>query len=136
MEYLEKIGERAREASVKLALMLQDEKNEVLKKCAEALIEYQDEILDANSEDVKRSRENNVKESLIDRLMLTPQRIKSMADGLLEVAALQDPVGEVLSMNVRPNGLVIGEKRVPLGVIGMIYESRPNVTVDAFWFVL
>lgn len=132
MEYLEKIGERAREASVKLALMLQDEKNEVLKKCAEALIEYQDEILDANSEDVKRSRENNVKESLIDRLMLTPQRIKSMADGLLEVAALPDPVGEVLSMNVRPNGLVIGEKRVPLGVIGMIYESRPNVTVDAF----
>lgn len=132
MEYLESIGKRAREASVKLALMLQNEKNDVLKSCAESLIKWQDKILEANKEDVKRSRENKVKESLIDRLMLSPERIKSMADGLLEVAALPDPVGEVISMQVRPNGLVVGEKRVPLGVIGMIYESRPNVTADAF----
>ena len=132
MDYLKDIGMRAKNASVKLALLLQDEKNNALKACAAALLESRDEILDANSEDVKRSRENGVKESLIDRLMLTPERIKAMADGLLEVCALPDPVGEVLSMHVLPNGLVIGEKRVPLGVIGMIYESRPNVTADAF----
>ena len=71
-------------------------------------------------------------ESLIDRLMLSPERIKDMSDGLVEVSNLDDPVGEVLSMKLRPGGLLIGEKRVPLGVIGMIYESRPNVTADAF----
>jgi len=132
MDYLKDIGIRAKNASVKLALMLQDEKNNALKACAAALLNNQDDILAANEKDVNRSRENGVKESLIDRLMLSPARIKAMADGLLEVCALPDPIGEVLSMKVRPNGLVIGEKRVPLGVIGMIYESRPNVTADAF----
>lgn len=132
MDYLKNIGLRAKNASVKLGLMLQDEKNNALKACADALMDSQEEILKANMEDVKRSRENGVKESLIDRLLLTPERIKSMADGLLAIRALPDPIGEVLSMKVRPNGLTIGEKRVPLGVIGMIYESRPNVTVDAF----
>ena len=92
----------------------------------------QDQILAANLEDIKNSRENGVKESLIDRLMLSPERIKDMSDGLVEVSNLDDPVGEVLSMKLRPGGLLIGEKRVPLGVIGMIYESRPNVTADAF----
>ena len=71
-------------------------------------------------------------QGLLDRLKLTPARIQAMADGLLQVAALDDPVGEVLSMKLRPNGLQIGQKRVPLGVIGMIYEARPNVTADAF----
>lgn len=132
MDYLEKMGVKAKKASVKLALMLQDEKNNVLKACATALIDRQDEILEANRDDVNRSRENGIKESLIDRLILTPDRIKAMAEGLLQVSALPDPVGEVLSMQVRPNGMVIGQKRVPLGVIGMIYESRPNVTADAF----
>lgn len=132
MDYLENIGSRAKSASVKLALMLQDEKNNALRSCAKALINRQESILKANSEDVSRSRESGVKESLIDRLMLTPDRIKAMSDGLIEVSNLPDPIGEVLSMKTRPNGLVIGEKRVPLGVIGMIYESRPNVTVDAF----
>lgn len=132
MDYLENIGMMARKASAKLALMLQDEKNNALKACAAALTDRQEEILEANKEDVKRARENGVKESLVDRLMLNYDRIKALSDSLLEICSLPDPVGEVLSMNVRPNGLVIGEKRVPLGVIGMIYESRPNVTVDAF----
>src|SRR5690554_7099897 len=117
MRSLEEIGMLAKKASVKLALLLQDEKNKALKACAAALIDMQDKILEANQEDVKRSRENGVKESLIDRLMLTPERIKAMADGLIEVSALPDPIGEVISMQLRPNGLTIGEKRVPLGVI-------------------
>jgi glutamate-5-semialdehyde dehydrogenase len=132
MDYLESIGSRAKKASVKLALMSQEDKIKALKSCAKTLIDRQEDILKVNAEDVKRSRENGVKESLIDRLLLNPSRIKAMADGLVEVANLYDPIGEVLSMQLRPNGLMIGEKRVPLGVIGMIYESRPNVTVDAF----
>lgn len=132
MDYLIKIGSRAKSASVKLALMLQEDKINALRSCARALINRQESILKANSEDVNRSRDNGIKESLIDRLMLNPERIKAMSDGLLEVSSLPDPIGEVLSMKTRPNGLIIGEKRVPLGVIGMIYESRPNVTVDAF----
>ena len=136
MRSLEEIGMLAKKASVKLALLLQDEKNKALKACAAALIDMQDKILEANQEDVKRSRENGVKKSLIDRLMLTPERIKAMADGLIEVSALPDPIGEVISMQLRPNGLTIGEKRVPLGVIGMIYESRPNVTAMHLHYVL
>lgn len=132
MDCLIKIGSRAKSASVKLALMLQEDKINALRSCARALINRQESILKANSEDVNRSRDNGIKESLIDRLMLNPERIKAMSDGLLEVSSLPDPIGEVLSMKTRPNGLIIGEKRVPLGVIGMIYESRPNVTVDAF----
>lgn len=132
MDYLENICIGAKKASVKLALMLENEKNNGLKACAKSLIDMQDEILKANEEDVSRSRENGVKESLIDRLVLNPERIKAMADGLLEIVDFSDPIGEVLSMKVRPNGLNVGEKRVPLGVIGIIYESRPNVTADAF----
>ncbi|MDI9509080.1 MAG: glutamate-5-semialdehyde dehydrogenase [Bacillota bacterium] len=126
------IASRVKKASVKLALMPQEDKNKALKACAKSLINMQDQILAANLEDIKNSRENGVKESLIDRLMLSPERIKDMSDGLVEVSNLDDPVGEVLSMKLRPGGLLIGEKRVPLGVIGMIYESRPNVTADAF----
>lgn len=120
MDYIQKIGVRAKKASGKLALMLQEDKNNALRACAKALMNNQDEILAANKEDVIRSRENGVKESLIDRLMLNHERIKAMADGLLEILNLPDPIGEVLSMQLRPNGLVVGEKRVPLGVIGII----------------
>lgn len=132
MDYLENIGINAKKASVKLALMLQDEKNTALNACAKSLIDMEDDILEANRKDVNLSREKGVKESLIDRLALTSDRIKDMAEGLIQIAGLADPVGEVLSMKLRPNGLTIGEKRVPLGVIGIIYESRPNVTADAF----
>ena len=111
---------------------MQEEKNTALRSCAAELLASTEEILAANEKDVKKSEQNGVKASLIDRLRLNPSRIQAMADGILEVCALKDPIGEVLSMQVRPNGLTIGQKRVPLGVIGIIYESRPNVTSDAF----
>lgn len=132
MNYLENIGTRAKKAATALALLGQEEKNHALKVCADALLMQETEILKANDEDVSAAEKNGVKSSLIDRLRLTPERLKGMADGLLEICGLKDPVGEVLSMTVRPNGLTIGQKVVPLGVIGIIYESRPNVTADAF----
>ena len=92
----------------------------------------EEDILTANQEDVIRAAENGMSQGMIDRLELTPDRLQAMANGLLQVAELPDPVGEVTSMKPRPNGLLIGEKRVPLGVVGMIYEARPNVTSDAF----
>ncbi len=129
---LEEIGGRARTAATFLNLLQQEEKNNALRSCAQALLENEAEILSANEKDVANSEQNGVKSSLIDRLRLNPSRLQAMAAGILEICSLQDPVGEVLSMQVRPNGLSIGQKRVPLGVIGIIYESRPNVTSDAF----
>lgn len=132
MNYLEQLGSNAKKASTKLNLLGQEEKNTALRACAGALLEAQVEILSANDIDVKQAEANGVKSSLIDRLRLTPERIQGMVDGILEICALPDPIGEVLSMTVRPNGLQIGQKVVPLGVVGIIYESRPNVTADAF----
>jgi glutamate-5-semialdehyde dehydrogenase len=132
MNYLEEIGTKAKKAATKLNILMQDDKNQALNFCAEALLDAENEILAANENDVKLAERNGVKTSLIDRLRLTPERLKAMADGLLEIRALPDPIGEVTSMTVRPNGLTIGQKVVPLGVIGIIYESRPNVTADAF----
>jgi glutamate-5-semialdehyde dehydrogenase len=132
MNYLEQLGSNAKKAATGLNLMLQDEKNRSLRECAQSLLDAQDEILAANQKDVTAAENNGVKSSLIDRLRLTPQRLEAMADGLLQICSLSDPIGEVLSMTVRPNGLTIGQKVVPLGVIGIIYESRPNVTADAF----
>lgn len=129
---LEEIGSRAKAAATKLILLKQEEKNEALRCCAAALLDSSNEILEENEKDVKNAEQKGVKSSLIDRLSLNPSRLQSMADGILEVCQLADPVGEVLSMQVRPNGLTIGQKRVPLGVIGIIYETRPNVTSDAF----
>jgi glutamate-5-semialdehyde dehydrogenase len=106
-------------------------KNKALKKIAENLILHSSEIIEKNNIDISNYRNNGMSESMIDRLMLNEDRIKSIAEGVNQIAELDDPVGEVLHMNKRPNGLVIGQKRVPLGVIGIIYESRPNVTVDA-----
>ena len=108
------------------------EKNMGLEEAARALLEGEDEILNANEEDCEKAAQAGMSQGLLDRLRLTPARVNAMADGLLQVAALEDPVGEVLSMKQRPNGLMIGKKRVPLGVIAMIYEARPNVTADAF----
>ncbi len=132
MNHLEQLGSNAKKASTKLNLLGQEEKNTALRACAGALLEAQVEILSANDIDVKQAEANGVKSSLIDRLRLTPERIQGMVDGILEICALPDPIGEVLSMTVRPNGLQIGQKVVPLGVVGIIYESRPNVTADAF----
>lgn len=131
MELME-IGARAKCAAFYLNNLGVSAKNEGLRQVSQALLAHSDEILKANQLDVEHAKAGGMSPALVDRLLLNPQRIQAMADGLLEVAALEDPVGEVLSMKKRPNGLMIGKKRVPLGVVGIIYEARPNVTADAF----
>ena len=129
---LEEIGSRAKAVSRTLNNLGSREKNIGLEEAARALLEGEDEILAANQADYEKAESSGMSKGMLDRLALNPGRIQSMADGLLKVAALDDPVGEVISMKLRPNGLKIGQKRVPLGVIAMIYEARPNVTADAF----
>lgn len=131
-EMLIQMGKNAREAEKSLRSLSTAEKNEALAAVAQRLVEKADVLLKANEEDVANGRKNNMKESLVDRLMLTKERIEGMAEGLRQLVDLEDPIGEVLGMKKRPNGLLIGQKRVPLGVIGIIYEARPNVTADAF----
>ena len=125
------MGQRAREASYELGNAKTTEKNNALEKMAEALIVNKDEILKANELDLQASMEKGTSKAMLDRLALDEGRIEAMADGLREVIALPDPVGEVLTMWKRPNGLQIGQQRVAMGTIGIIYESRPNVTCDA-----
>ena len=129
---LTKIGENARAAAPALQKLTTADKNRVLCACADALVQEAGALLEANARDVAAGRENGMAEGLIDRLTLTMERIEGMAEGLREVADLPDPVGEVLESFERPNGLKIKKVRVPIGVIGIIYESRPNVTADAF----
>lgn len=129
---LQELGARAKKASRELNRLGVKRKNEGLEAVAKALILHQDKILAANEKDVKKAKENQMKESLVDRLSLTEERIEAMAEGLTQIVALEDPVGEVSEMKTSPLGMQIGQKRVPLGVIGIIYESRPNVTADAF----
>ena len=126
------IGRKAKKAAGYLNKLGVERKNEGLRQAARALVDEQDVILSANRQDVERAVQSGMSRGLVDRLELNPDRIQGMADGLMQVAALEDPVGEVVSMKQRPNGLMIGKKRVPLGVIGIIYEARPNVTADAF----
>lgn len=123
--------ESAKSAAQKLINVSATEKNSALIAIADALIKRTDEILSANQIDIDNAKNNGTREAMIDRLTLTPERIKGISDGVREVAALNDPIGEVINMTQRPNGLMIGKKRVPMGVIGIIYEARPNVTVDA-----
>ena len=129
---LETLGIQAKQAERELLKLNATKKNEGLRAVADGLVAGSDEILKANGEDVRIAREKGMTESLVDRLALTEQRIVSMAEGLMSLIALEDPIGEILEAKIRPNGLEIGKKRVPLGVIGIIYESRPNVTADAF----
>ena len=129
---MEILGRRAKEASRTAAKLKTEEKNRGLLAVARELRDETAYILTENAKDLQAAEEKGIKESLIDRLRLTEQRIEAMAAGLEQVVALADPVGEVLGMKTRPNGLRIGKKRVPLGVVGIIYESRPNVTADAF----
>lgn len=131
-EMLEKLGQNAKDAETVLRNLSTNDKNKTLEAAAAALVEHTEEILKANALDVENGRKNQMSEGLIDRLMLTPERIEGMADGLRQLTGLEDPIGEVTGMKKRPNGLMIGQKRVPLGVIGIIYEARPNVTSDAF----
>lgn len=121
----------ARDAAQKLVSISTVTKDNALDAIADALVARTDEILEANRLDIDSAEENGVKKTMIDRLRLTPERIKGIADGVREVRALNDPIGEVINMKTRPNGLQIGKKRVPMGVIAIIYEARPNVTVDA-----
>lgn len=130
MTILEEMGKKAKEAARTLAVM-GEEKNDALKLIAEALIENTEAILAANKIDVDNGRSNGLSEAIIDRLSLSKARIEGMAQGVLDVAALPDPVGAVLSGSKRPNGLNITKVRVPIGVIGIIFEARPNVTSDA-----
>lgn len=132
MEALEVLGQRAKQASRVTAKLGAKAKNEALLDLAQDLIDRADEIKAANSIDLEAAHKNGMKPALIDRLTLTDARIEGMAEGLRQLAALDDPIGEITSMKTRPNGLRIGYKCVPLGVVGIIYESRPNVTVDAF----
>lgn len=132
MQSLEQLGERAKKASRCLNRLGVLKKNEGLLAVAEALTANTDRILKANREDVEKAKGNGMKESLIDRLTLTKERIEGMAEGIRQIVSLEDPVGEIISMKTTPQGMQIGQKRVPLGVIGIIYESRPNVTADAF----
>ena len=129
---LQELGERAKKAAAVLGTLGCEEKNRGLRMAADSLIRRENTILAANEIDMEKARLRGMSQGLLDRLALTPERIKAMAGGLLQVADLEDPVGEVLFMKKRPNGLMIGQKRVPLGVVGMIYEARPNVTADAF----
>lgn len=129
---LMEIGTKAKEAAGKMALLETNKKNEVLNCVAKNLIKDAKTLIAENAKDMETGKANGMPEGLLDRLLLTEKRIEQMAEGLEQVAALDDPIGEVLSMKKRPNGLRIGQKRVPLGVVGIIYEARPNVTADAF----
>ena len=132
MDSVELIGKRAKAASKKTAVLTTVERNNALRSVGDALIKHSDEIIEANKIDIENARANGMKPALLDRLSLNGERIKSMVEGLLQVADLEDPIGEITHMKKRPNGLMIGYQKVPLGVVAIIYESRPNVTVDAF----
>ena len=131
MRQLLEIAEDARRAKYTVAKLGTNDKNRALLAIADALEARADEIIAANAADIENGRAAGLNDGLIDRLMLDKKRIAGIAEGCRQVAALPDPVGEVLWMRKRPNGLNIGQKRVPMGVIGIIYEARPNVTVDA-----
>ena len=128
---MEKVAKDARAAAQVVAGLSTAVKNDLLQRMANALIERTGELLDANELDLAAAREAGLAVAMLDRLTLDPPRIRAMADGLREVAGLPDPVGEVTGMWRRPNGLQVGRMRIPLGVIGIVYEARPNVTADA-----
>lgn len=126
------IGKRAKETAFALGQMSTPQKNKGLMAAAQALLAHADEIIEKNEIDMQRGRERGLKSGLLDRLQLNRSRIEGMADGIMQILNLEDPIGGVDEMKQRPNGLLIGRKRVPLGVVGVIYEARPNVTSDVF----
>lgn len=129
---MEKLGIQAKQAEKILAGLDSAKKDLCLKKVAQALLDEKNALIEANKADVAAAREKGMKESLIDRLVLNDARVQGMSEGLIKLTALEDPIGEIVSGTLRPNGLEILKKRVPMGVIAIIYESRPNVTADAF----
>ena len=129
--YVHDLGTRARSAGTRLARASTHEKNAALEAIASAIGEATDALERANAIDLEAGRAGGLESALLDRLELTTERIEGMAQGLREIAALPDPIGEITDLNYRPSGIQVGRMRVPLGVIGIIYESRPNVTADA-----
>lgn len=129
---LELLCKNAADVKYEMQTLTTEKKNRVLCRCAKALVGHQKDILEANEEDMQRAAKKGMPQGLQDRLRLTIARIEAMAEGLRQIAALPDPVGEVMETFDRPNGLHIEKCRVPIGVIGIIYEARPNVTADAF----
>jgi glutamate-5-semialdehyde dehydrogenase len=130
-DYMRELGERARAASRVIGRADTNAKNRALLAIADTLLARKDALMAANAADLEAGRANGLAASLLDRLELTPARIATMAAGLREIASLPDPVGEITDLSYRPSGIQVGRMRVPLGVIGIIYESRPNVTADA-----
>jgi glutamate-5-semialdehyde dehydrogenase len=129
--YMQSIGREARAASRLIAKAETAAKNQALAHMAMAIKRDEQRLLDANAGDVENAKARGLDPAMIDRLALTPKSIASMAEGLLQIAALADPVGEISDLNYRPSGIQVGKMRVPLGVVGIIYEARPNVTADA-----
>jgi glutamate-5-semialdehyde dehydrogenase len=126
------IGENALIAKKEIVRLSEEKKNEVLKLVSDTLIKRSSEIIEANTIDMKNAEDNNISSALKDRLILTKERIEDMSKGLLQLIELKDPIGKTIETIERPNGLLIHKKVVPMGVIGIIYEARPNVTIDAF----
>ncbi len=131
MTALQEQGRRAKDASYTLAAAGTERKNAALEAIAKTLMERRDEWLAANAEDVAAAKEAGMRPAMLDRLTLTEERIAGIAEAVRQVIALPDPIGRVDKMETRPNGLIIGRRRVPLGVVAIIFEARPNVTVDA-----
>jgi len=131
LDYMTRLGRAAREASRVLARISTAQKNRALEAAAGALEAAREELAAANARDLANGRDNGLDEAMLDRLALTPARIDDMIEGLRQVARLPDPIGEIRDMRYMPSGIQVGKMRVPLGVIGIIYESRPNVTIDA-----
>ena len=130
MKDMETIGKSAKEAFKRLAVLNTETRNKGILSIADALISSQDLIVTENSKDIHLGEEKGLSPAVLDRLLLNRARLESMSSDMVHVAGLPDPIGEVVDMNVMPNGMEVGRKRVPLGVIGVIYESRPNVTID------
>lgn len=130
-QYMTQVGQQARAASVAIAKAETGDKNKALQAIADAIEASRDELIAANRIDMERGQNNGLDAALLDRLELTPARIDGMIEGLNQVAALPDPVGGITDLDYRPTGIQVGKMRVPLGVIGIIYESRPNVTIEA-----
>jgi glutamate-5-semialdehyde dehydrogenase len=129
--YVDLIGYQARRAAKATCMASTQVKNQALQAIAQAILSSQEQLLEANAKDMEAARQMNLETALLDRLQLTQARVVAMAEGVAAVAALPDPVGEITDLKYRPSGIQVGRMRVPLGVIGIIYESRPNVTADA-----
>ena len=130
-QYMQQLGKQARAASAILANAAPAQKNAALLAIADTLIKQSEQLKQANNKDLLQGKKDGLDEAMLDRLELTDARIEAMVEGLRQVSALSDPIGEITGMDFRPSGIQVGKMRVPLGVIGIIYESRPNVTIDA-----